>query len=123
MGVKLLNNARSTLAVAITSTETVIRVRVGHGIKFPVLSDDGDWYPLALEDDMGNIEFLRCTGRAGDSMTVQRGAEGTQARSYSAGDLCQLRLTAAALAAAVNPDPDPGILPAVSISDAALRDA
>lgn len=120
MAVKLVNNARSTLATAITATETVVRVRVGHGIKFPVLSVSGDWYPLALEDDSGNIEYLRCTARSGDSMTVERGAEGTQARSYSAGDVCQLRLTAGALEAATNPDPHPGVLPAASISDAAI---
>lgn len=119
MAVKLTNNARSALAVAITASETVVRVRVGHGIKFPVLAA-GDWFPLVLEDDSGNIEILRATARSGDSITVQRGAEGTQPRSYSAGDACQLRLTAAALQAATNPDPDPGVLPAASISDAVI---
>lgn len=120
MPLKLENNARSTLAVSISASETVVRVSVGHGVKFPVLQDPTDWFPLALEDENGNIEYLRAVGRQGDSITVQRGAEGSQARPYSAGDRCELRLTAAALAELQNGSPEPGDLPKVSINNAVI---
>lgn len=119
MPLKLENNARSSLAVSISATETVVRVRVGHGIKFPVLQDPTDWFPLALEDESGNIEYLRAVARQGDSITVQRGAEGSQPRPFSAGDLCELRLTTAALYELQNGS-QPGVTPKVSISDAVL---
>lgn len=119
MAVKTTNNARSTLAVSVTSTETVVRVRVGHGVKFPLLTEEGEWFPLALEDVQGNIEYLRATAREGDSITVQRGAEGSQARPFAAGDLCELRLTSAALED-LQGGGQPGVLPSVSISNAVL---
>ena len=117
MTVKFTNNARSTLANSISDTDTVIRVRVGHGSKFPVIAETGDWFPLALEDDSGNIEYLRATARSGDSITVQRGSEGSQARAYGAGDVCELRLTSEALTAAITSGQLPGTIPRISISD------
>lgn len=97
MGLLLKNNARSTLSASITAMDTTIRVRVGHGDRFPQPSATGDWFPLTLEDESGNIEILRATARQGDMITVTRGAEGTQARAYAAGDAVELRPTAAAL--------------------------
>lgn len=119
MGLKLTNNARSILAVSISDSETVIRVKVGHGEKFPVISDTDDWFPLALEDDSGNIEYLRATAREGDSITVQRGAERSQRRGFTAGDLCELRLTAGAMDELQNGAPSPSVVTA-TISDAAI---
>lgn len=118
MGVLLKNNARSVLATAVTSTATVIRVRVGHGDRFPQPQASGDWFPLTLEDGDGNIEITRAISRSGDSITVQRGAEGTLPRSYSIGDAVELRLTSAALA---NEDTGGSTNPiTVSISDGSL---
>lgn len=118
MGVLLKNNARSVLATAVTSTATVIRVRVGHGDRFPQPQAAGDWFPLTLEDGDGNIEITRAISRSGDSITVQRGAEGTLPRSYSIGDAVELRLTSAALA---NEDTGGSTNPiTVSISDGSL---
>ena len=100
MGLLLKNNARSTLSASITAMDTTIRVRVrvGHGDRFPQPSASGDWFPLTLEDESGRIEILRATARQGDVITVTRGAEGTQARSYVAGDAVELRATAAVFA-------------------------
>lgn len=97
MGLLLKNNARSTLSAAISATNNTIRVRVGHGDRFPLPEKAGDWFPLTLEDQSGNIEILRATERAGDLITVQRGAEGTQPLAFTAGDAVELRPTAAAL--------------------------
>lgn len=118
MAVLLKNNARSSLSAAISATDTTIRVRVGHGDRFPQPSAAGDWFPLTLEDVSGNIEILRATGRQGDIITVQRGAEGTQARSFTSGDVVELRATAAVFAAQASGGGGEPVTPsAVSISD------
>ena len=121
MGLLLKNNARSTLSASITATDTTIRVRVGHGDRFPQPSATGDWFPLTLEDESGSIEILRATARQGDMITVTRGAEGTQARSYVAGNAVELRATAAVFAnsSGGGGGGDDEIV-AVSISDAQL---
>ena len=97
MAVKLLNNVRSKLAVSVNATDTQLQVLTGQGSRFPSLSTAGDWFPVALENDSGQIEFCKAIGRSGDVITVQRGQEGSQARPYVAGDACELRLTVAAL--------------------------
>jgi len=117
MGVKLTNNARSLLAQAVSAIDTQLRVTTGHGVKYPSLANTGDWFPVALEDDAGNIEYCRCTARNNDVFTVIRGAEGSQPLAYSAGDACELRITVAALMALIAenaPDPD-GALSAASV--------
>lgn len=121
MGLLLTNNARSTLSAAINETEQSIRVRVGHGDRFPTPRKAGDWFPVTLEDQSGNIEILRATARKGDVLTVVRGAEGTQARAFAAEDLVELRLTAAAVFQAQSGGEDPvADTVSVSISDANL---
>ena len=119
MGLLLKNNARSTLSASITAMDTTIRVRVGHGVRFPQPSATGDWFPLTLEDQSGRIEILRATARHGDMITVTRGAEGTQARSFFSGDSVELRATAAVFANSSGGGGDDEII-AVSISDAQL---
>lgn len=97
MAVKLLNNVRSKLALSVTATETQLRVLTGQGSRFPSLDTAGDWFPVALENESGEIEFCKATARNGDIITVQRGQEGSTARPYNSGDACELRLTVAAL--------------------------
>jgi hypothetical protein len=53
---------------------------------------------MSLIDVNGNIEIVRVTARATDSFTIVRAQEGTAARSFSAGDRVELRLTAGAIA-------------------------
>ena len=119
MGLLLKNNARSTLSASITAMDTTIRVRVGHGDRFPQPSATGDWFPLTLEDADGNIEILRATDRQGDLITVQRGVEGTQPRAFIAGDAIELRMTAAAIKDLQNGGVTPQNV-SVSISDGQL---
>ena len=117
MGLLLTNNARSTLSAAISATDNTIRVRVGHGERFPLPEKAGDWFPLTLEDQSGNIEILRAIWRAGDVITVQRGAENTQARSYASGDAVELRATAAVFMSGGSGSGGEETTIAVSISD------
>lgn len=118
MTVLLSNNARSLLAASISSTDTQLRVRVGHGDRYPKPSAVGDWFPLTLEDASGNIEILKATARQGDLITVVRGAEGTQPRAFTAGDAVELRPTAGALSALQGGTTPQSV--SVSISDGQL---
>lgn len=97
MAVLLSNNARSLLAASITVSDTMVRVRAGHGDRFPNPTNVGDWFPLTLEDANGAIEIMKATSRSGDIITVQRGAESTQPRAFNTGDAVEHRVTAAAL--------------------------
>jgi len=91
MTIKLSNNAETKLSTAITANNTVIAVENGNVL--PILSA-GEWFPLTLEDNQGNMEIILVTARNGNALTVQRGKEGTQARSFPIGTSASLRLTA-----------------------------
>lgn len=101
MSVKLLNDVRSKLAVSLNIGETELRVIAGHGVRFPVLEAEGDWFPLAVENANGDIEYMRATARNGDLITVDRSQEGSIERGFQSGALCELRLTVAALDARI----------------------
>lgn len=96
MGLKLKNNATSSLAASLAAGETLVSVLAGHGARFPALNT-GDWYPVAVQNVAGAIEYMRATGRAGDVMTVVREQEGSIALDFEAGDVIFLPLTVAAL--------------------------
>jgi len=91
MAIRLANNAETKLSTAITANNTVIAVE--NGDVFPFLSA-GDWFPLTLEDNQGNMEIIRVNNRTGNALTVFRGQEGTAARSFPVGTSASLRLTA-----------------------------
>ena len=93
MGIKLANNAFGTLAAGIASGATSITLTTGHGARFPTLSA-GDYFYATLIDTSNNLEIVKVTARATDTMTVVRAQESTTARAYSAGDRIEIRLTA-----------------------------
>lgn len=97
MGLKIANNAASNLAASLSKEDTMVRVKVGHGTKFPELLKDGDWFPLAVANELGEIEYMRATSRVGDTIIVLRAQEDSEARDYNAGDPVFLPLTKAAL--------------------------
>lgn len=106
MPVRLKNNSRGLLAATITALDTVVRVRVGQGERFPSLGAD-EWFPLALEDDQGNVEITKAVMRSGDAITVKRGQDGTEARQFNAGAIVSLRLTRNALSSYINGEDPP----------------
>lgn len=94
MGVKLSNNATSTLASSITDVATSLSVQSGDAALFPALATD-EWFPITVIDSSGNMEVMRVTARAGAVFTVTRGQEGSTAQAFDAGSRVDLRLTAA----------------------------
>jgi hypothetical protein len=96
MVLKLTNNATTTLAASINAAVTSLSIVAGDAGKFPVLAA-GDWFPVTVVDNAGNMEVMRCTARAGGSLTVTRAQEGTTAKAFVAGSRVDVRLTVAAL--------------------------
>jgi len=96
MAVKFSNNASATLASAIVSGSTTIALASGQGALFPTLTGSAFFY-ATLVDSSNNLEIVKVTARTGDSLTVTRAQGGSSARSFSAGDKCELRVVAGAL--------------------------
>lgn len=93
MGVKISNNAVTTIVGAISSSDTGLTVASGTGTLFPVLGT-GDYFYATLTDTAGTREIVKVTARASDAMTIARGQEGTIAQSFTAGSRLELRVTA-----------------------------
>lgn len=86
------NNAATELAADINSAVT--SVVVVDGSAFPVLTTG--IFTVALRDDaLGKFEIMNVTGRTGNTLTVERGAEGTTAASWDSGYKIRHSLTAA----------------------------
>lgn len=95
MGVALVkNNAFSTLASTISSSDTTINVAVGTGTRFPsIAGGSGDFFFATLIDTSNNIEVVKVTARSTDTLTVLRGQDGTTARNYPSTSRIELRPT------------------------------
>lgn len=96
MGLKLANNATSTLATSIDDSASALDVQSADASKFPTLSA-GDWFPITVVDASGNIEVMKCTARSGTTLTVTRAQEGTSALAFDAGARVDLRVTKSTL--------------------------
>jgi len=94
MAVKFSNNASATLASSINNSVTTIAVTSGQGALFPSLAA-GEFFFATLVDSSNNLEIVKVTARAADSLTVTRAQDGTSARAYTAGDRLELRPVAA----------------------------
>jgi len=95
MPLKLANLAASKLAAPLTDAALIVQLE--DGSTFPELIASGDWFPVAVVNDMAQTEFMRAIGRTGNVLQVLRAQEGSIARAYDVGDVVELRLTVAAL--------------------------
>jgi hypothetical protein len=93
MGIKLKNNAVSTLAVAIIETDVGLVVASGEGSKFPTLSA-GDYFYATISSSSTFYEIVKVTARSGDSMTIVRAQEGTLPLAFPISSRIELRVTA-----------------------------
>ena len=95
MAIKFKNNASGTLKTTIDDSETAIEVTTGHGDRFPAVASPNYFY-ATFEDDSGNKEIVRVTARTSgqDTMTIERAADGTSARAWTALDVFEQRMTA-----------------------------
>jgi hypothetical protein len=103
MGVKVSNNAYGTLAANITAAATTITLTAGQGARFPALGAN-EWAWATLSNAADTKEIVKITARAGDTLTVVRGQDGTTANAYLTGDRLDMRPCAAAMNDKVDTD-------------------
>jgi hypothetical protein len=94
MPVILKNNAFSTLATAITASDTGIVV--ADGSKFPALSA-GEYFYATLVSPAGTTEIVKVTARVSNSLTVVRAQDGSSAASFQVGARLDMRVNAASI--------------------------
>lgn len=130
------NAARSTLTASITSSSTQLQINPVDQALFPVATG-ADWFKVALEDSSGNLEYMRVQRAVGQSLLTitERATEDATkfpARSFVAGSLVELRMTAADLASSIaHPSVNTGahaataisVTPAGSISASTVQEA
>ena len=96
--IKFTNNAFGTLSAGILAADTSISLTAGHGARFPTTSGN-DYFYSTLVDSSLNLEVVKCTTRAVDTLTVVRAQDGFAARDYPSGSRLELRLCNAYLKA------------------------
>lgn len=96
MGVKVTNNATTTITADLSSTALSLTVATGTGVLFPVLGA-GDYFYATLVNTSGNYEVVKVTARIDDVMTIVRAQEGTLALPFPDNSRFELRVTAASV--------------------------
>jgi hypothetical protein len=93
MGVKVANNATTTIPADLSSTALSVTVATGTGALFPILGGS-DYFYATLTDVNNNYEIVKVTARTDDVMTIVRGQSGTLALPFAANSRFELRVTA-----------------------------
>ena len=96
MNILFANNATTTLATSITSSDTSVTLASGTGVLFPNPTVGQEYFLLSLTDAATKTlnEIVQCTARSADVLTIVRSQEGTTARAWNAGDIAQNNWTA-----------------------------
>jgi hypothetical protein len=112
MAQQFTNNARTTLASTINDIATSLTIQAGAADLFPVanvntgsIPSTNNWFKATLQDVSGNVEIIYVRTRTAGSAVfsnVLRGQEGTTARSFVAGAVVGLRITAADIQATLD---------------------
>lgn len=100
MTILFANNGASALAAAISDVATTANLTPGTGAKFP-LPTNGDYFAMTITDANTGVlnEIVYVTERDGDTITIQRGQEGTTPQAWNAGDFIDNLVTAGTMAA------------------------
>ncbi len=90
------NNAESTLASAISATDTSLIVSAGTGAEFPDAVAGESYFKLTITDAAtgSQVEIVNVTAKAGDIFTIERAQEGTLPRAWAANDMVANMMTA-----------------------------
>lgn len=91
MTVLLRNNAETTLAVALGSSDLVMTVV--HGSRFPQPTT-GEYFYVTITDPSGLFEIVKVTARSGSTFDIVRAQESTVALDFIVGSRVELRITA-----------------------------
>lgn len=90
------NNAESTLASAISATDTSLIVSAGTGAEFPDAVAGESYFKLTIIDAAtgSQVEIVNVTAKAGNIFTIERAQEGTLPRAWAANDMVANMMTA-----------------------------
>lgn len=91
-----VNDGSSLLASSILAADSSLTVTATEGSLFPSPSG-GDYAILTIEDDLGNIEIVKLTSRAGDVLSITRAQESTVALDFASGSRVEVRITKGSL--------------------------
>ena len=91
MSIVIKNNASNFLADGINNSQTTIDLQ--SAASFPSLSA-GEYFYGTIEDVSGQVEIVKVTNVAGNTLTVVRAQEGTSAAPFVEGSRFELRITA-----------------------------
>lgn len=96
MGIKVPNNASSLLTQALAVGGTQAKLLQNTGAKFGPLAV-GEWFYATLvhPSNLQQIEVVKVVAQAGDTLTVERGQDGTGVYTFPAGSLIEARWNAA----------------------------
>lgn len=100
MPVVLKNDAYGYLSSAITDSATSIALTTGTGANFPSLGAT-DYFYATIYQTSGVSEIVKVTARSGDTLTVVRAQEGTNALAFPAASRVELRVTAQSILDAI----------------------
>jgi hypothetical protein len=96
MTVKFTNNASTTVGTGINASATSLTV--ASASSFPSLSGADDYCYLTLQGATNTTrEVVKATALSGNTFTIVRAQDNTSATSWVAGDIVELRMTAALL--------------------------
>jgi hypothetical protein len=96
MTVKFTNNASTTVGTGINTSATSLTV--ASASSFPSLSGADDYCYLTIQQSTGTVrEVVKATALSGNTFTIVRAQDNTSAGTWSAGDIVELRMTAALL--------------------------
>lgn len=86
------NNAKSTVATALSSSALVVALNDGSSFPSP---GTGEYFYLTLIHTDGTTEIVKCTSRSGNNLSIVRAQDGTSAATFPVGSRAELRVTAA----------------------------
>ena len=94
----LADNAFGTIASGLTVSDTTLTFTTGHGARFPVVAAGQILY-LTLLNSTNVLEVVKVTAHTSgaDTATMVRAANGTAAKTWSAGDRVEARWTSEVL--------------------------
>ena len=96
MTVKFTNNASTTVGSGLNASATSLTV--ASASSFPSLSGAGDYCYLTIQGSASsNREVVKATALSSNTFTIVRAQDGSSAGSWLAGDIVELRMTAALL--------------------------
>jgi hypothetical protein len=93
MAVLLKNNAFGYLRTPVTNSAVTLTLLPNDGARFPEVVS-GDYFYATISTPDAEMEIVKVTGRSGDVLTVERGAEDTATYPFAQGSKVELRVTA-----------------------------